>query len=188
MAIANIETRNLTAAVVDSWKPVLANAISEWAKQRVLSSVLATQTRPTQQEEPVGQAGAAKVETTQEELDAFATVQRLLGSERPIEYEDTATYFKMHLSARRTWVMCRFNGGRRRSSLWVPLALERVTTMVPPGLNVTSPQAGWSCIALDSIADLERLADVFRAAWDDVKASRGKPTDAGGKGEGASSS
>jgi predicted type IV restriction endonuclease len=40
LAIANIETRNLTAHVVESWKPVVASAIGEWAKQRRLASVL----------------------------------------------------------------------------------------------------------------------------------------------------
>jgi predicted type IV restriction endonuclease len=40
LAIANIETRNLTANVVESWKPVVASAIGEWAKQRRLASVL----------------------------------------------------------------------------------------------------------------------------------------------------
>jgi predicted type IV restriction endonuclease len=40
LAIANIETRNLTASVVESWKPVVASAIGEWAKQRALASVL----------------------------------------------------------------------------------------------------------------------------------------------------
>ncbi len=40
LAIANIETRNLTATVVESWKPVVASAIGEWAKQRTLATVL----------------------------------------------------------------------------------------------------------------------------------------------------
>jgi hypothetical protein len=40
LAIENIETRNLTANVVESWKPVVASAIGEWAKQRTLASVL----------------------------------------------------------------------------------------------------------------------------------------------------
>ncbi len=40
LAIANIETRNLTASVVESWKPVVASAVVEWAKQRRLASVL----------------------------------------------------------------------------------------------------------------------------------------------------
>jgi hypothetical protein len=40
LAIENIETRNLTGTVVESWKPVVASAIGEWAKQRTLASVL----------------------------------------------------------------------------------------------------------------------------------------------------
>jgi predicted type IV restriction endonuclease len=40
LAIANIETRYLTTHVVESWKPVVASAIGEWAKQRTLASVL----------------------------------------------------------------------------------------------------------------------------------------------------
>ena len=42
LAIANIETRYLTAQVVESWKPVLRAAIDEWTKQRRLSSVLSS--------------------------------------------------------------------------------------------------------------------------------------------------
>ena len=33
LAITNIETRKLTENVIETWKPVLANAINEWAKQ-----------------------------------------------------------------------------------------------------------------------------------------------------------
>lgn len=40
LAVVNIETRNLTANVVEDWKPVVASAIGEWAKQRTLASVL----------------------------------------------------------------------------------------------------------------------------------------------------
>jgi hypothetical protein len=49
LAVANIETRNLTPNVIESWKPVVASAIGEWAKQRTLASVL---TRSPAQEEP----------------------------------------------------------------------------------------------------------------------------------------
>ena len=40
LAIADIETRNLTEKVVESWRPVLEAAIKEWVKQQRLSSVL----------------------------------------------------------------------------------------------------------------------------------------------------
>src|SRR6516225_7873 len=48
LAVANIETWNLTPSVIESWKPVVASAIGEWAKQRTLASVL---TRSPSQEE-----------------------------------------------------------------------------------------------------------------------------------------
>jgi hypothetical protein len=176
LAIANIETRNLTAAVVESWKPVVANAISEWARQRALSSVIDSQS--TKAAPPQVEETGSKIETTQEELDCFAMIQRLLGADRPIAYEDTASYFKIHLTERRTWVMCRVYAGRKRPAVWVPLPTERVSSMAAP-LQVTSPQAGWSCITLDSVGDVERLGEVLRAAWDTVKASRSKTGDDG---------
>jgi hypothetical protein len=39
-AIANIETRRLNDKAVENWKPVLANAIGEWARQRTLTALL----------------------------------------------------------------------------------------------------------------------------------------------------
>ena len=40
LAIQNIETRTLTEKRVEEWKPILANAIQEWAKQRALTVAL----------------------------------------------------------------------------------------------------------------------------------------------------
>src|SRR4051812_16449878 len=91
LAIANIETRRVSDKVVDDWKPVLANAISEWARQRTLTSVLGNPARPEGQTAKGTEtaAGAAKgVETTQEELACFEVVRRLLGPSRPVAYED----------------------------------------------------------------------------------------------------
>lgn len=171
LAIARIETRNLTAAVVDSWKPIVANAISEWARQRALASVLETQARISQLPEEPAQGG--KIETTQEELDGFAAIQKLLGPERPVAYEDTVSYFKIHVQDRRTWVVCRLLAGRKKPCVWVPLATDRVTGMVG-SLQVSMPQVGWASITMDSMADLERLGDVLRAAYDHLKTARGK--------------
>jgi hypothetical protein len=180
LAVARIETRNLTAAVVESWKPIVANAINEWAKQRALASVLESQARISAvPEEPQ----ASRIETTQEELNAFATVQRLLGPERPIAYEDTVSYFKMHVQEKRTAVFCRFLGGRKKPYLWVPLPSERVTPLAA-ALPVSIPQLGWSCVTMDSVDDLEKLGDLLRASHDHVKAPpKGKaaePSDGGG--------
>ena len=49
LAVANIEIRRMTDAVVDGWKPVLAGAIEEWAKQRTLHIIL---NPPKQRETP----------------------------------------------------------------------------------------------------------------------------------------
>ncbi|WP_441289293.1 hypothetical protein ACSRUE_00430 [Sorangium sp. KYC3313] len=180
LAVARIETRNLTTAVVESWKPIVANAINEWAKQRALASVLETQSRISAlPEEPQ----VNRVETTQEELNAFATVQRLLGTERPIAYEDSVSYFKIHLHERRTAVFCRLLAGRKKPCVWVPLPSERVLPMAA-SLPVTVPQLGWSCITMDSIDELDKLGDILRASHDHVKSAlRGKaaePIDGGG--------
>ncbi len=181
LAIANIETRNLVSSVVDSWKPVVANAISEWAKQRVLSSVIASQNKPVSAQDaappssPVDK-NSPKVNTTKEELDAFATIQRLLGPERTVAYEDTNSYFKIYVKDRPTWVMCRLQLDRRRPNVWIALLQEKLGEL-PASFVVTSPGVGWSCVTIDSLADLEALAPALRLAWDSVKSGRGKGTE-----------
>ena len=164
LAIANIETRRLTDSVVDSWKPVLANAIEEWAKQRMLSLVLSNPSLSSAaQSSP--EPDRAKIVTTKEELDGFATIQRLLGSERPIAYEDTTSYFKIHLEERRTWVIGRLYLDRKRPSVWVPLPLEQ-SQQLAPKFSVMMPQLGWSCINITDYKEIESLGDLLVASWD----------------------
>jgi hypothetical protein len=57
LAVANIETRNLTPNVIESWKPVVASAIGEWAKQRTLASVLTRSPAQDETESPTEQKG-----------------------------------------------------------------------------------------------------------------------------------
>ncbi len=169
LAIANIEIRNLTAAVVDSWKPVLANAIGEWAKQRILSSVLNS---PPEVAASFAEPGTdSRIETTQEELDAYAIVCRVLGPERPVEYDDTISYFKVHHPKKRTWVMCRLYLGTKRPSVWVPISSDRVQALLP-SFTVAAPYEEWSSIPIQAVADIESLAEVLRAAWDKVLDAR----------------
>ncbi len=175
LAIANIETRRLTDAVVESWKPVLSNAIEEWAKQRMLSIVLSS---PPSNDTGSGstESSSAKIVTTKEELDGFATIQRLLGPERPIAFEDTVSYFKIHLTERYTWVICRLYFDRKKPSAWVPLPVEQVQELVP-SLSVSVPQLGWSCINLNTLSDLDLLGDVAIASWDSQRALHPKTAD-----------
>jgi len=165
LAVANIETRMMTEKVLETWKPVVASAIEEWVKQRMLSIVLSS---PPAADSAASASGssASKIETTKEELEGFETVKRLLGTERPVAYEDTVAYFKIHLPERRTWVICRLYFDRRKPCVWVPLPLEQTQSLTPPSLSVTVPQLGWSCVNLATYADLELLGDLLQTAWE----------------------
>ncbi len=169
LAVANIETRKLMDSVVESWKPVLANAIEEWAKQRMLSLVLSTP--PRSDAAPGTEPAAAKVVTTPAELEGFAMVQKLLGVDRPVAFEDTVSYFKIHLVERKTWVICRLYFDRKKPCLWVPLSLEQ-TQELAPSFQVIIPQLGWSCVILGQHSDLEALGDLLKATWDQQRSLR----------------
>jgi len=173
LAIRNIETRYLTPNVVDSWKPVLKAAIGEWAKQQRLSSVLGEVPVDVDVETPLRRTRA--IETTQAELDGFATIQRLLGPDRHVEYEDTASYFKIHLPGKPFWAVCRLVGfGDRQPSVWVRLPLEQVKSLVP-SLHVTPlpKHRQWSRIPLDNCEQVQEAGAAIRAAWDAVSAVYG---------------
>ena len=175
LAVSNIETRRLTENMVEGWKPVLASALEAWVKQRMLS--MAIDPIPTF-ENPSDASG--RIETTQEELDGFATVQQLLGPDRPVAYEDTVSYFKIHLKERYTWVMCRLYLSRKRPTLWVPLPIEDAETLVNQ-FPVTTPQPGWTCVALNSAKDIQELGELLGKAYDVQKTSRTKSAEAGEK-------
>jgi hypothetical protein len=163
LAVANIETRNLTTAVVDSWKPIVCNAINEWAKQRTLSGVLAAP-------QVVSGNEPGQIVTTKAELDAFETIKSLLGPDRLIGYEDSVAYFKVHIADKRTWVFARLQLDRRVPTIWVPLPPEQVAPHIK-GLQ-TSVSQGWTGVALESIAHVAQLGELFRVAYASVRASR----------------
>ena len=165
LAVANIETRNLTEKVIDSWKPVVASALNEWARQRMLSAALAA----PQPSEP--KAEASKIETTKEELDAFAAVKSLLGDDCPVEYEDTTAYFKIHLPTKRMWVVTRLQFRQQSLVVWVRMPQERAAEFVN-GRSV-SAQGNWSVIILDNADQLPELGNLLREAYFHVKRQRG---------------
>ena len=171
LAIANIETRRVTDKVVEDWKPVLANAINEWRGSGRLTAVLDSPGRsePRPGAEAARPAGGSR--RRRRSSPATRSIRRLLGPSRPVAYEDTVTYFKIHLAERYTWVMCRLYLGRKRPSVWVPLPQEQVQAMAP-GLMLSTPQDGWTCITLNASGEIERLGDILRAAWDSQKAIR----------------
>jgi hypothetical protein len=165
LAISKLETRNLTDRVLESWKQVLASALQEWVKEKMLSMAL-----DFGRVEPEPDSGS-RIETTPEELEGFATVQRLLGPDRPVAYEDTLTYFKIHLQERYTWVMCRLYFGRKRPAVWVPLRMEEAQPLAAE-FAMSTPQKGWTSVSLESSSDLALLGDLLRGAYDTQKSFR----------------
>jgi hypothetical protein len=160
LAVENIETRKMTQGVVAEWKPIVANAINEWARQRTLSAVLAPPA-------PVQSDGNGQAVTTPEELAAFETVRSLLGSDRRVAYEDSVAYFKLHVADKRTWVFARLMLNKKSLSISVPLSLDQ-TTPVCRGLSAAFSY-GWTTIKLDSLSQIGELGDLFRLAYDSVK-------------------
>ena len=169
-AVANIETRNLTQNVVDSWKPIVANAINEWAKQRTLTAVLA---QPPASSKEID--GGAKVETTQEELAAFEAVRKLLGPERPVAYEDSVAYFKIHLTEKRTWVCARLQMNRKNPVVWVPMTPDQVAPLVPG--RPLHPSGTWTQVTIDSATQLPELGELLRAAYAEIRQTKGAGAD-----------
>ena len=104
-----------------------------------------------------------------------------MGPDRPVEYEDTVCYFKIHIPGRPSRAICRLiNFGEGNPSMWVSLPPEAVHPVLS-GREITSPQVGWSRIALSDVTDLKQMGQVLAAAWDQRNAAlrRGdqEPTD-----------
>jgi len=167
-AVANIETRNLTQAVVESWKPVVASALDEWARQRMLTAALSAPQAGSSQD---GNPEPSKVVTTVEEVQVFTTISNLLGPERTTGYEDTVSYFKIHVAGKRTWVFARLQLGRRNPLVWVPLPMEQATPLV--GDRPISTISGWSVVTLEDAAEVADLRELFRTAYAWVMRERG---------------
>jgi len=165
LAISNLESRNLTTAVTESWKPIVANALNEWARQRMLTSVLAMP-QPGYEVKPE----PAKIETTQEELDAFAVVKGLLGDDCPVAYEDSTAYFKIHLAEKRTWVMARLQLDRKNPIVWFPLPQE--TVMPHANGKQLSANGNFVGLTLDGIEQISTLGSLFRDAYQVIKRQR----------------
>jgi hypothetical protein len=168
LAVANIETRNLTQAVVESWKPIVANAIPEWARQRTLTAVLTAP--PPRDSIPDARESSGRIETTPEELEAFEIAKRVLGPERPVAYEDSVAYFKLHLPERRTWVFARLYMNGKVPILQVPLTLERVAELAPGRAGKSI--GGWNGVVLESHHQLVEIGELLKAAYNEVKVSR----------------
>jgi hypothetical protein len=157
-------------AVVEQWKLIRSSAIEEWAKQRALHSVLSAPSSPTLESDGADSVEDCRIETTEVELKAFVTVAELLGPERPVAYEDTIHYFKVHLPERRTWAVARLYWNGRRPQVAVPLPMESVIP-IAPGRERTV-RAGWTMVTLDGAEQLAELQALLVRAYDTVREER----------------
>jgi hypothetical protein len=146
--------------------PLGGTAFDEWAKQRMLNAVLAP---PPPSSKDLAEV-AGKIETTQEELDGFETVRKLLGPERNVAYEDSAAYFKIHLAEKRTWVCARLQLNRKNPLVWVPLPPDQVAPLVR-GRPIIACGV-WTQVSLESASHLTELGDLLRAAYASVRQAR----------------
>ncbi len=168
LAIQNLEARNLTQAVVESWKPMVAGAINEWARQRTLTAAL---TEPTPQpEKPDAKPEGGKIITTPEELASFEIIKNLLGPARPIAYEDSVAYFKVHLAEKRTWVFVRLYLDRKIPCIWVPLSLDKTAALAPK--RTIQPQATWVQVNLENHYQIAELGELLIASYDQIKGEK----------------
>jgi hypothetical protein len=166
LAVANIETRNLTQLVVESSKPIVASALNEWARQRMLTAALsAPQATTTDSPDP------AKIVTTPEEHEAFEAIAKALGNDLPVAYEDSASYFKIHVAGKRTWVLSRLQLSRKQPLVWVPMSVEQTMPFI--GQRSVSTVSGWILVTLDTPREIGELQDLFRAAYAFVLQERG---------------
>jgi hypothetical protein len=168
LAIENIETRKLTQQAIENWKPIVAGALNEWARQRMLTAALTTPA-PANDDGDESDEPGSRIETTPEELQAFGVIQRLLGQEE-IAYEDSVSYFKLHVATKRTWVFARLQLDRKHPVVWFPLHVER--TMQLAGDRAVAQVSGWSTVTLEDAADISKLGELFVAAYAHVRAER----------------
>jgi len=158
LAIANIETRRLTDSVIDNWKPVLKSAIEEWARQRTLNLILNPPKAPET-------STIDRIVTTQEELKTYEAIKTVLSDDRPVSYQDTYSYFKIHLPERQTWAFCRLYLDRRSPIMWIGLDYSDIKDIVIGGITISDAD-GWIEVPLRSIDDMHLYKDLLRAAWD----------------------
>lgn len=162
LAVANLETRMLTRSVVEGWKPVVASALDEWARQRMLTAALTP---------PVPEEQENKVVTTEEELAAFGAIEEMLGPDRPIGWEDSLSYFKIYAGDRKSRVFVRLGLERKNPVLWVPLPQDAVSPHADG--RALANAGGWTSVALADGGDVRALKGLLLASHSAVTQAKG---------------
>ena len=96
-----------------------------------------------------------------------------MGPARPVEYEDTLQYFKIHLPGQSFWAVCRLVFNSKRKELWVPLPGAEAGPLAG-AFTCEEMNKNWSRVQLGEIADLQQLKLLLHAGYDAQKAARGR--------------
>ncbi|MET0384721.1 MAG: hypothetical protein ABW321_02120 [Polyangiales bacterium] len=163
LAIAQLEPRELTREVLESWTPLVARALSDWVRQQLMAAALHSRPPSNDNRAPAPRQTPVPEQVLPDEPRALALVQRVLGHERPIGAEPTASCFLLHLSEQRSRVFARLQLKRRLPVLWVPLPIEQAVELV--GGRSLTPVSGWSTVTLEQIEDLSDLGELLIAAY-----------------------
>jgi hypothetical protein len=174
LVLPTLETRKLTEAVLQSWKPKISAAIGEWAVEKQLQMSLAEDKTASSAKKPSNLPGPPKpeVEMTSDKSRAFDIMKRLLGKARPVAYTNQASYFKVHtpgggegpLARRRTVCLLYTNG--RRPVVKMPVPMTEVETLVKLYKMVRFPRSGWIAVTLNNIEHIDSLGEVLRITYD----------------------
>lgn len=198
LAVQNLETRNLTTIVIDYWKPIVANAINEWAKQRALATVISGQGRSNPAATDEGGKGEgskgskAQIVTTQEEKDAFALISKIVQEQFPnaaIASRDALSYFTvMTQDNKRKWFI---RLGVEKQPYWIAfrhLKPEQARSRVSEFEISEGGQYGDCRVAIKSVPDISKLRSLILASYESESTRVADVSESPGEGEGASGS
>jgi hypothetical protein len=181
LAVKNIETRYLHANVVEEWKPILKNAIHEWAKQQTLTMALQ---QPNTEPEQDGDESPSEV-TDREYWESKATKATLLATDdffklvQEVEPKAMLNYNKYYIGleidgASRNFVVFRPQKKGVLMGLKLPLEKETDEQIAKAGFDTLTYDSQFKeyRIKLDVTVDdkqRELLLSLIRQAWEGVR-------------------
>ncbi len=166
LAVRNIESRQMTANVVDYWKDIVRIAIQEWAKLQNLTNLI-SQANTTQS--PNKAIEKNLVITTDEELEVFEIFKSICGDERPIQFVDNTSYFKIHIQDKPSKTIARFFTFKKGNSISIPLSSIVIENLSLAIKHEPIDNSNWVSFFVNSKLDIYLLKEAIHVAYDSVK-------------------
>ncbi|MEI6325205.1 MAG: hypothetical protein WCO91_07140, partial [Gemmataceae bacterium] len=166
LAVRNIESRQMTANVVDYWKDIVRIAIQEWAKLQNLTNLI-SQANTTLLPNKVIEKNL--VITTDEELEVFEIFKSICGDERPIQFVDNTSYFKIHIQDKPSKTIARFFTLKKGNSISLPLSSIVIENLSLAIKHEPIDNSNWVSFFVNSKLDIYSLKEAIYVAYDSVK-------------------